>query len=499
MAVLSEILALQWMDGRSVVIFLLVFVLLADYLKHRAPSHFPPGPWSLPLIGDLHRVQPDKMHLQFAQFAEKYGPVFSVHILGARVVVVNGYRLFREALVQRGGDYEDRPRLPLTIDAIGNTGCLLMSSGYHWKKQRRFALHTLRNFGLGKLSLEPFIQQECQYLVEVFAQQEGVPLNPEMAVTKAVSNIICCLVFGKRFEYTEKQHQSIIEDFDEMLKLQGGMGAMLYNTFPWLVRHFPGPHKKLFTLVDRVVAYMEEQVKEHRVDYDSSLPRDYIDCFLTEMLKNEDTESRFDIENLCICTLDLFFAGTVTTTTTLRWGLLFMAYYPHIQKKVQAELDTVVGSSRPPSWSDRDSTPYTNAVIQETQRMGNILPVNVGRVTNRDTTLGEYTIPKGTVVMAVLNSVLHDESMWETPDSFNPQHFLDQDGQPRKREAFLPFSAGKRVCLGEQLARMELYLFFTSLLQRFSFSAPPGEKLSLDAIFATVNCPKPFRLCATPR
>uniref|UniRef100_A0A8C4Z716 Uncharacterized protein n=1 Tax=Gadus morhua TaxID=8049 RepID=A0A8C4Z716_GADMO len=483
----------------SVLIFIFVFLILADYLRNISPSDFPPGPWTLPIIRDTYRVDPNKMHLNFEKLAVKYGPIFSLQILGGRVVVVNGYKLMREVLVKRGEDYADRPGLPILYDVIGTKG-LLMSSGISWKQQRRFALYTLRNFGLGKTRLEPTIQQECQYLIESFAQQQGAPSDPRTALIKATSNFISCLLFGERFEYTDKKHQSIVEDFREILQLQGGRG--LYNTFPWLVKHFPGPHRGVFTLTRRVLSYIEERVKEHRVDHDPSLPRDYIDCFLTEMLKvcvcvhlGGTQQFLKDVH----CTMDLFLAGTETTTTTLQWGLLFMAHYPDIQKKVQAELDIVVGSSRQPSISDRDSTPYTYSVIQETQRMGNILPLNIVRLTNRDTPLGKYTIPKGTVVMATLNSVLHDETVWETPHSFNPQHFLDQDSKARKREAFLPFSAGKRVCPGEQLARMELYIFLSSLLQRFSFSAPPGEKLNLDPVFATTHCPQPFRLCATSR
>ncbi|KAK5612883.1 hypothetical protein CRENBAI_005035, partial [Crenichthys baileyi] len=101
---------------------------------------------------------------------------------------------------------------------------------------------------------------------------------------------------------------------------------------------------------------------------------------------------------------------------------------------------------------------------------------------------------QGTLIIPTLHSVLHDESMWETPQSFNPEHFLDQDGQFRKRDAFMPFSTGKRVCLGEQLARMELFLFFTSLLQRFTFSAPAGKQPSLEFRLGGIRSPKPYHL-----
>ncbi|KPP56234.1 hypothetical protein Z043_126185 [Scleropages formosus] len=99
--------------------------------------------------------------------------------------------------------------------------------------------------------------------------------------------------------------------------------------------------------------------------------------------------------------------------------------------------------------ADRANMPYTDAVIHEIQRMGNIIPLNLVRLTTEDTTLRGYTIPKrpfiffqGTMVMATLHSVLFDEIEWETPFAFNPGHFLDAEGKFRRRDAFLPFSAG---------------------------------------------------------
>ncbi|KAF7234994.1 Cytochrome P450 2J2 [Varanus komodoensis] len=271
----------------------------------------------------------------------------------------------------------------------------------------------------------------------------------------------------------------------------------LYQSLPTLMKHMPGPHQTVFKNWGLLKSFVREIIDKHKEDWNPRETRDFIDAYLNEMAK-EDVTPSFHEENLLHSVLDLFGAGTETTSTTLRWALLYMALHPDIQARVQEEIDSVIGQSRLPALEDRDRMPYTNAVIHEVQRFSNIVPLNVPRVATKDTTLAGFFLPKGTVLLSNLTSVLHDKDEWETPDVFNPGHFLE-NGQFRKREAFIPFSTGKRSCLGELLARTELFLFFTALIQKFTFQAPENVTLTLDFRMGFTLAPQPYKILALSR
>ncbi|KAI1892059.1 hypothetical protein AGOR_G00150080 [Albula goreensis] len=492
--ILSAFLA--YLDIWGCLLFLFVFLLMSDILKNKNPPNFPPGPWPLPFLGNVFTGVDFKT---MDKLADEYGSVFSLRRGSQKVVFISGYKMVKEALVKQGEHLSDRPVIPLFHDFFKGLG-IALSNGYLWKNQRKFTNTHLKYFGEGKRTLETYILQECNFLCQAMKEEQGRPFDPQFTVNNAVGNVICSVVFGRRFEYSDTKFQTLLRLDAEAVVLAGSARAQLYDAFPGLMKYLPGPHQTIFTNYMKIVTFLKEEIKKHKENWDPSNPVDYIDTYLGEIeRKRDDKDAGFNTETLTVCTLDLFEAGTETTANTLRWGFLFMMMYPDIQKKVQAEIDRVVGQSRQPTMADRPNMPYTDAVIHEIQRKGNIVPLGFPKMAGNDTTLGKHFIPKGTLVIINLSSVLNDKNEWETPDTFNPGHFLDSQGQFRRREAFLPFSAGKRVCLGEQLARMELFLFFASLLQRFTLSPPPGAELNLDGQLGFTFSPGPFQMCVLDR
>ncbi|XP_051528748.1 cytochrome P450 2J2-like [Myxocyprinus asiaticus] len=488
---------LNALDVKSFLSFLLISLLIFDIWKNKNAPNFPPGPWGFPFLGNVFF---DFSYRAIDKVTEKFGNIFSLREGYDKIVLVSGYKLVKEVLVTQGDCFLDRLISPLFTEVFQGNG-ISLSNGYRWRKQRHFTASHLKTFAEGKKDLEFHIQRDCKFLCEAFEQEQGRPFNPHDVINNATANVIGSFVFGKHLDFNGTDFQNLLHVNSESALLNNIPVIQLYRAFPWLVKRFHGPHETILSSYTRLTSFIKKQIEKQKKDWDPFDHRDFIDAYIGEIDKRrKDTEAAFTVDNLAYITVDLFKSGTQTMTDTLRWALLLMIKYPKVQKEVQDEIDYVIGKLRHPCLADRGSMPYTDAVIHEIQRVGNILPLIVPRLTSRDTTLSGYIIPKGTLVICSLSSVLKDSSHWEKPNQFYPEHFLDDQRHFMKREAFYPFSAGKRACLGEQLARNALFLFFTSLLQRFSFSPPEGlEESCLEPQEAVNMSPKPFQICGTLR
>nr|XP_043905946.1 cytochrome P450 2K1-like [Solea senegalensis] len=481
---------------------LLVLHVLHFRVDTKGNRREPPGPKPLPLLGNLLQVDLKRLDASLFDLAKKYGPVFTVYLGPKKVVVLAGYKTVKTALVNYAEEFGDREVMPVFYDFNKGHG-ILFTNGDIWKEMRRFALSTLRDFGMGRRTSEEAIIEECHHLVEEFEQHKGEAFNNRRTVSYASSNVISALMFGKRFDYKDPEIHSLLERDTESIRLTGSASILIYNAFPWL-----GPCLKnwraLMKNVEDSVAETKRIIADLKETLNPDMCRCFIDVFLSRKQRLEESgikDSHFHDDNLLYSVANLFAAGSDTIAISLHWSLLLMAKYPLIQDKVHEELRRVVGS-RQIRVTDRKDLPYTDAVIHETQRLANIVPMAIPHKTSRDVTFQGCFIEKGTTVFPLLTSVLYDESRWESPHTFNPSHFLDKEGRFVKRDAFMPFSAGRRVCLGESLARMELFLFFTSLLQHFRFTPPPGvteDELSLTPFVGFTLSPLPHELCAVSR
>ncbi|XP_069832003.1 cytochrome P450 2C5-like [Dendropsophus ebraccatus] len=489
------------MDPVSLLLSLVVILFLATVYRNQKRNkyaNFPPGPKSLPFIGNMHTINTVKPQRSFTEISKKYGTIFSIQLGTERFVVLCGYDTVKEALIDHAEDFAGRP-----VTAIGSKtsqGCgILFSNGENWKVMRRFTLSTLRDYGMGKKSLENKIAEECECLMQTFRSYGGKPFDNHTIINASVANIIVSILLDHRYDYDDPTILKLMRLINENVKIAGSIMIRLYNSFPWLVGWLPGTHRKIFENHEKMQNFVRDTFTRKEKELDVNNQRNLIDAFLAKQQEGKpESTLYYHNKNLSMLVSNLFAAGMETTSTTLRWALLLMMKYPEIQKKVQCEIENVIGSAQP-QVEHRKQMPYTDAVIHEIQRFGDIVPGSLPHATTKDVTFRGYFIPKGTTVIPLLHSVLKDKAYFEKPEEFYPKHFFDSNGKFKKNEAFVPFSLGKRSCAGENLAKMELFLFFTTLLQNFTFQAPSGAKLDLNPAPGFTNAPLPYEICAIPR
>ncbi|XP_007537967.3 cytochrome P450 2F5-like [Erinaceus europaeus] len=488
------------LTGLAALLVLLMLVVLARWdggaKGTQKQGVLPPGPRPLPLLGNLLQLESGRLDQVLMELSGRWGPVFTVWLGPRPAVVLCGYTALRDALVLQAEAFSGRGAMAVFERFTLGNG-IVFSNGPRWHTLRNFALGALKEFGLGTKTIEERVLEEATCLLGEFQATLGAPFDPRRLLDNAVSNVICSVVFGNRYGYEDPEFLRLLDLFHDNFRIMSSRWGEMYNIFPSLLDWVPGPHHRIFQNFKELRAFISEQIGRHRQTRQPGEPRDFIDCFLDQMDKEEgDVESHFQEETLVMTTHNLFFGGTETTSTTLRYGLLILLKYPQVAAKVQAELDEMVGRARAPSLEDRRRLPYTNAVLHEIQRFISVLPLGLPRALTRDTHLRGHFLPKGTFVIPLLVSAHRDPTQFKDPEHFNPTNFLDNNGMFQSCDAFMPFAPGKRMCLGAGLAWAEIFLFFTAILQRFClFPAGNQENINLTPQCTGLgNVPPAFQL-----
>ncbi|XP_045114798.1 cytochrome P450 2C15-like [Portunus trituberculatus] len=458
-----------WLPTFLVVLFTTVLVL---NVFGRRPKNFPPGMMILPVVGSLLSMPRGPTMEMLRGLRKKYGDIASFGIFGNRVVVVSSTSLLKEVFALRAT--ADRPEIVfttvrnriLTDNRISDIG-VVGTNGQIWQEQRRFMLHHLRDLGFGKSSYEPVMVEEIAELLDDLEREDGRPLQMKYLFNRSVINILWAMVMGRRYHYGHAKLNKLMATFIKPADFNDLYPMYHLPYILEIMKYFPFKKQAIKGIRD-MHCFLKEELKEFMADEELKKGDNFTALYLKEIEKKENPN--FNMDQLMGVMFDLFVAGMETTSSSLTTIVHLMTKHPHVQRRVQEELDEVVGRDRLPSFSDMERLPYVQATIHEALRILNLIKLSLPHMTAEDCKLGGYDIPKGTWLMGNLDDAHRNPEYWKNAGTFDPQNFLDENGKFKKNNAFVPFGVGKRVCPGEPLARLELFLFFSHLFQRFTFT-----------------------------
>ncbi|GMR51850.1 hypothetical protein PMAYCL1PPCAC_22045, partial [Pristionchus mayeri] len=349
------------------------------------------------------------------------------------------------------------------------------------------------------------VHHYAQEIVARWRTSDGEAVDVSENIQRAVGNIIWHITFGVSLEFDNPVLIKFRELQAELLPKMGGPLMMFVELFPSLRRFdflFGHQMRRLRQLFDGTNVYLIEGIKQCESSFNAdNRPSCYTEAFLAEKKRREEAgipEGNFHFMQLLCSAATLWGAGFDTSVSVIRMAVLELVNNPEAQTRIQKEIDDVIGARRI-SFEDLKLMPYTHAFLQEVYRLGNALPLNFMRKTSQAVEIDGHIIPAGTTILPQFSMVHTDPSEFERPDFFCPERHLNDEGQFVKDPRITPFSMGKRSCLGEQLARMEIFVMLTTFVQTCTFSpiGPVPPPIEFTTGFSRQPCD--FRVKIQPR
>ncbi|KAJ7653935.1 cytochrome P450 [Mycena polygramma] len=428
-------------------------------------GRLPPGPRGLPLLGNLFQLKVDAW-LTFTEWKEKYGPLVHINVAGQSILIMNTHKVAADLLDRRGSIYSNRPRW-IVASEILTGGLLMVFTQYNdvWRRMRR-AGHE----GLNKQVASNFHALQSK---EALLLIDGMLRQPHLwneHIRRATASAIWSVIYDKP-PIRDSQDPAIdaVNDFITRIARAAFPGSHLVDFFTWM-KYLPkslAPWKRdaedWYRKDSKVFEDLYAEAK-HRVKSGEECP-----SFAANLVRDVERHGLSDKESAWLAA-SLYAAGADTTSGVLSWFMLAMVLFPDVQRKIQEELDAVVGRSRLPNFADRERLPYLQATVREALRWHPVDPVGLPHQSLEDDWYEGYFIPKGTICIANVWALNRDvEAYGADAADFNPSRYLDEKGQLKPaladtKEGHVSYGFGRRICIGRHVANNSLFIGIACIL-----------------------------------
>ncbi|KAM3360310.1 cytochrome 71D7 [Capsicum galapagoense] len=496
---------MQFFSLTSIFLFLSFLFLLKKWKKsNNQTKKLPPGPWKLPLIGNMHHIASGPPHHVFRDLAKKYGPLMHLQLGEFSSVVVTSSELAKQVLKTHDLAFASRPKL-MAMDIVFYNRCDIAFSPYgeYWRQMRKICVMELLS-AKNVRSFSSIRNEEAISLIDSIrsSSSSGSPVNFTESIIWFTSSMTCRSAFGQVL----KEQDKFIKLIGEVIRLAGGFDvADVFPSYKFL-HSLSKTKKKLLDVHRQVDSIVEDIINErkknlatsHKGD-DALGDEDLIDVLL-RVKKDRSLEFPITNDNIKAIIIDMFGAGTETSSTTTVWAMAEMMKNPSVFAKAQAE---VREAFRDNVTFDVEELKYLKLVVKETLRLHPPVPLLTLRECMEETNLNDYTIPLKTKVMVNVWAIGRDPKYWDDAESFKPERFeqysVDFNGNNFE---YIPFGSGRRICPGISFGLANVYLPLAQLLYHFDWKLPRGmEPRDLDlaeSAGVTSSLKNDLYLIATP-
>ncbi|XP_055528227.1 probable cytochrome P450 305a1 [Wyeomyia smithii] len=489
----------------AILLILLIAALVGYLLQElQRPPNYPPGPRWLPFVGNTPAIRKlaraaEGQHLAFETLAKQYNSAVIGLKLGREyVVVAMGYPAVRE--VHSKEVFDGRPNnFFIRLRTMGTRLGVTCTDGPFWTEHRNFVTRHLRQAGYGRKPMQLQIQNELNELIGIVRDLSEEPVWPGSILPTSVINVLWTFTTGSRIARDDERLARLLlllQNRSKAFDMSGGILSQL----PWL--RYIAPEWTGYNLLKRFNKELNDffmiTIKKHHEQYsDNKCNDDLIYAYIKEMKEKQHEEgSTFTDLQLTMIILDIFIAGSQTTSITIDLAFMILALMPEIQQKIRDEIDANLQPDELPQQIDRTNLPYTEAFLLEVQRFFHIVPVSGPRRALGDCTLSGYRVPKNATILMGLRTVHMDQDHWGDPEKFRPERFLDTDLKITNTERLIPFGLGRRRCLGELLARSCMFTFMVGILQKFTLHKTENgsDEPCLSLLPGITLSPKPYKI-----